>query len=199
MSQPRRSARLAAQRDRAELVSIPLDDDTNSLVSISAVCVVCGESGSHLIHLPCCDVAVHQGCVEAGCPFFSSGAAALDPVQVCVECRVQIEDEPPVFSCCSSAWHLRCLAPRVFAVDEEVFCPNCPLETCDNVSVDRFHRLCLINGVEWSSQPEMADCVVCTGATTMENLPFLQPVSCRVRQIFVVHGFFSVPWGHGRS
>ena len=29
------------------------------------------------------------------------------------------------------------------------------------------------------------------------GLPFLQPVSCRVRQIFVVYGFFSVPWLHG--
>ena len=95
-----------------------------------------------MIHLPCCDVAVHPGCVEAGCPFCSSGAAALDPVQVCVECRFKIEDEPPVFSCCSSAWHLRCLAPRACA-----------------------------------AQPELADCVVCTEAMTMENS--IEVLCCR--------------------
>ena len=53
MSQPHRSARLALQRERAESrpvepVSIPLDDDTDSLVSVgvAATCAVCGECSS---------------------------------------------------------------------------------------------------------------------------------------------------------
>ena len=53
MSQPRRSARLALRCERAkrrpvELVSIPLDDDTDSLVSVggATTCAVCGECGS---------------------------------------------------------------------------------------------------------------------------------------------------------
>ena len=63
MSQPRRSARLASQRERAESrpvepVSIPLDDDTESLVSVA----VCGEcSSGNMVHIPCCDYAAHQG------------------------------------------------------------------------------------------------------------------------------------------
>ena len=52
------------------------------------------------------------------------------------------------------------LTPRVSAVGEEGFCPG------DHVSADWFHRL--FNGMEWSAQRELADCVVCT-AMTIEN------------------------------
>ena len=90
VSMPRRSARLALQRERAESrpvepVSIPLDDDTDSLVSVgvAATCAVCGErSSSNMVHIPCCDYAAHQGCVRNGvCPFCSSDAVDIVAVQ----------------------------------------------------------------------------------------------------------------------
>ena len=41
-----------------EQVSIPLDDDTDSLVSVAATCAVCGECCSgNMVHIPCCDHA----------------------------------------------------------------------------------------------------------------------------------------------
>ena len=40
--------------------------------------------------------------------------------------------------------------PLAVAVDQEVRCPDCPIEFADHVSADWFQRLCLINGVEWS-------------------------------------------------
>ena len=72
---------------------------------------------------------------------------------------MELDDELNIFSCCSSRRHLRCMAPRLSAVSEEVSCPDCPLESRDHVSADWFHRLCLINGVEWSGEPELGDCV----------------------------------------
>ena len=140
MSQPRRSARLALQRERAESrlvepVSIPLDDDTDSLASVgvAATCAVCGEcSSGNMVHIPCCDYAAHPGCVHNGvCPFCSSDvsdAVGFVAVQPCVECgyNVELDDELNIFSCCSRR-QLRCMAPRLSAVGEEVSCPDCPL------------------------------------------------------------------------
>ena len=166
MSQPRRNARLALQRERAESppvepVSIPLDDDTDSLVSweLQPRGAVCGEcSSGNVVHIPCCDYAAHPGCVRNGvCPFCSSDVSdAMDivAVQLCVECgfEVELDDKLNIFSCCSTRRHLRCMAPRLSAVGKEVFCPDCPL--------------CLINGVEWSADLELGDCVICTDRMT---------------------------------
>ena len=84
MSQPRRSARVAAQCERsvrrAESVSIPLDDDIDSLVPATF----------------CCSS-------QAVCPFCRSpisDAAGLDAVQSCAECGFQVEDDAPVFRGC---------------------------------------------------------------------------------------------------
>ena len=39
------------------------------------------------------------------------------------------------------------------------------------MSADWFHRLCLINGVEWSADPELGDCVICTdGMTAVDSI-----------------------------
>ena len=166
----RRSARLALQRERAESrpvepVSIPLDDDTDSLIRGSAAtCAVCGEcSSANMVHIPCCDYAAHPGCVRNGvCPFCSSDASdavGFVAVQPCVE----LDDELNIFSCCSSRRDLRCMAPRLSAVGEEVSCPDALLSPA---SADWFHRLCVINGVEWSADPELGDCVICTDRMT---------------------------------
>ena len=56
---PRRSARLAAQRAPPEAISLD-DDDTDSLVSASFDCAVCGEVGAS-IHVLCCSYAAHKG------------------------------------------------------------------------------------------------------------------------------------------
>ena len=170
MSQPRRSARLAFQRERAESrpvepVSIPLDHDTDISVSVAATCAVCGEcSSGNMVHIPCCDYAAHQGCVHNGvdsiCPLCSSDvsdAVGIVAVQPCVECgsEVELEDESHIIFCCSTWRHLRCMTSRLLAVGEEVFCLDCPPESRDHVSADWFLRLCLINGVEWSADPEL--------------------------------------------
>ena len=95
-----------------EPVSIPLDDDTDSLVSVgvAATCAVCGEcSSGTMVHIPCCDSAAHPGCVRNGvCPFCSSDvsdAVGFVVVQPCVECGfdVELDDELNIFSCCSYA------------------------------------------------------------------------------------------------
>ena len=52
------------------------------------------------------------------------------------------------------------------SVGEEVFCRDCPPESRDHVSADWFHRLCLINGVWWSADPELGDDVICTDRMT---------------------------------
>ena len=70
--------------------------------------------------------------------------------------------------------HLRCLAPRLSAVGEEVFCFDCLPESRDHVSADWFLRLCLINGVEWSVDPELGDCVICKDRmTAMDSIEVL--------------------------
>ena len=77
------------------------------------------------------------------------------------------------------------LTPRVSAVGEEVFCPG------DHVSADWFHRL--FNGMEWSAQRELADCVVCT-AMTMESS--IEIPCCRqlVNVICLARSFSSRGW-----
>ena len=92
-------------------------------------------------------------------------------VAACIECGVELEseDDAHIFSCCSSSRHLQCLASLVVAVDQEVLCPDCPRQSADHVSADWFQRLCLINGVEWSCNPQLPDCTVCTEAMAVEN------------------------------
>ena len=66
------------------------------------------------------------------------------------------------------------IAPRLSAVGEEVFCLDCLPESRDHVSADWFLRLCLINGVEWSVDPELGDCVICTDRmTAMDSIEVL--------------------------
>ena len=100
MSQPRRSARLALQRESAESrpvepVLIPLDDDTDSLLSVAATCAVCGEcSSGNMVHMPCCDCAAHQGSVHNG----------VD--SICLFCRSDVSDAVGIVAVqCQPAMH----------------------------------------------------------------------------------------------
>ena len=63
--------RLAAQRAHPVAISLD-DDDTDSIVSASFECAICGEPGAP-IHIHCCSYAAHRGCIDDGvdvsCPF----------------------------------------------------------------------------------------------------------------------------------
>ena len=63
---PRRSPRLAELAQRAENVSIALDDDDTESLQSTAICFVCGDESlrSSLVHIPCCDYLTHPMCVD---------------------------------------------------------------------------------------------------------------------------------------
>ena len=76
------------------------------------------QHGAH----PCCDHAAHQGCVRNGvCPFCSSDLCSGHCCSAALR-RVWFLDDLNTFSHCSTWRRLRCLAPRLSAVGEEVSC-----------------------------------------------------------------------------
>ena len=93
-----------------------------------------------MVHIPCCDHAAFQ---DAFAMAFVHSAAESCPIQwTLLQCslassvvfEVELDDELNIFSCCSTRRHLRCMAPRLSAVGEEVSCPGCPRESRDHVS-----------------------------------------------------------------
>ena len=160
MSQPRRSARIAARQ--AQNQPIPLDDDdTDSIVSASSRCEVCHELAPRgaLVHVPCCNYSTHRLCVDDGvdamCPYCSMDLREVlgrgDHLRcpLCGDSCVE-ESDAVMFSCCpGAAFHVNCMATVVPSGRELISCPMCPESVRDHVSVEWFQRLCHISGVQW--------------------------------------------------
>ena len=155
----------------SEAISLD-DDDTDSLVSASFDCAVCGEVGASF-HVPCCSCAAHRGCiddgVDASCVFYQRDLrdvvdAAAVRCQLC-DAAVGMGSDSMSFACCpQSAFHLACLAPIANIVDNQVGCPVCVGERREHVNAVWFERLCLINGVQWpveAVQTSDIDCTLC--------------------------------------
>ena len=119
---PRRSPRLAEPAQRAENVSIALDDDDTESLQSTAVCFVCGDESlrSSLVHIPCCDYLTHPTCVDddidALCPYCSMDLrSTLEHIgnSSCPECGDAVDPSSAghgalcMFSCC-----LELLSPR---------------------------------------------------------------------------------------
>ena len=84
MSQPRRLAVLWP-----DPVPIALDCNSDSIVSLTVTCEVCGERDPSIAHVPCCSVAAHQHCPN-------DGLDALIVVRTCGHCSNR-RTRAPVF------------------------------------------------------------------------------------------------------
>ena len=208
MSQPRRSARIAARL--AQLQPILLDDDdTDSVVSGSSRCEVCHEPAprSALVHIPCCNYSTHRLCVDDGveamCPYCSMDLRQVLGQGVHLRCPLcgdscGEESDTVMFSCCpGAAFHVSCMATVVPGGREVISCPMCPESVRDHVSVERFQRLCHISGVPWPQlQPSLVpvECTLCVDVMsddTSVQVPCCQQhlhISCLVRS-FTSCGF----------
>ena len=208
MSQPRRSARIAARL--AQLQPIPLDDDdTDSVVSASSRCEVCHEPAprSALVHIPCCNYSTHRLCVDVGveamCSYCSMDLREALGQGVQLQCPLcgdscGEDSDTVMFSCCpGAAFHVSCMATVVPGGREVISCPMCPESVRDHVSVERFQRLCHISVVPWPQlQPSSVpvECTLCADVMSDDKsvqVPCCQQhlhVSCLVRS-FTSCGF----------
>ena len=173
---PRRSPRLAELAQRAENVSIALDDDDTESLQSTAVCVVCGDESlrSSLVHIPRCDYLTHPMCVDddidAFCPYCSMDLrSTLEHIgnSSYPECGDAVDPSSAghgalcMFSCCpESPYHVQCLSRVAVAEGDLVFCPRCQGGRRDHVDVGWFQRMCHINGVDWPVPPQVT-CVLC--------------------------------------